>query len=132
MIDAQAAAATRTNGNLYDCHFNDAALNSLGHEQLDAAVRGKRSDGPVVIHLLDGGDHDLMVHRMESVAAYLKDRGMRDDQIVFSDKLNDATYTPAAAGLASLAKTDTANDADAEAQPGDYGMSEGLGISSSK
>lgn len=122
MMDAQVAAAVRDNGNLYDCHFNNAALNSLGRQQLDSAVRGKQGDGPVVVRLQDENDHDLVVRRMESVAAYLKESGLQDNQIVFSDTFNDSTYTPAAVGLSNLAKTDTAEQTN-PAPKGQYGTS---------
>lgn len=123
MMDMQIAAAARDSGNLYDCHFDESALNSLGEQQLDAVVRGKQSDEAVVVRLQDASDHDRVVRRMESVAAYLKDAGLQDDQIVFSDTFNDATYTPAALGLANLAKTDTVEQGEAGAPNGQYGTS---------
>lgn len=131
MVDLQVAAAARDNGNLYECHFNDSALNALGRQQLDAIVRGKQSDRAVIVRLQEGSDHDLVVRRMESVAAYLKEGGMQDNQIVFSDTFNDSTYSPAAVGLANLAKTDTAA---ASAAPGQGPAGAGLpnGMSAAK
>ncbi len=107
MMDTQIAAAARDSGNLYDCHFDESGLNALGKQQLDAVVRGQHDNATLVVRLQDESDHDRVVRRMKSVAAYLKDAGLQDNQIVFSDKFNDATYTPAVAGLSQLAKTDT-------------------------
>ncbi len=127
MVDVQVATAARENGNLYDCHFSDTALNALGRQQLDAVVRGKQGNGPVVVHLQAGNDHDHVVRRMEAVAAYLKESGLQDDQIVFSDKFNDSSYSPAAVGLATLGKTDTAT-ADGAALQSSQGPGNAMGV----
>lgn len=125
MVDAQVAAAASRSGNLYGNHFDGAEVNTLGKQQLDAIVRGTADSKPVVVRFAEGSDHDLSVRRMESVAMYLKDKGLADERIVFADRFDGTMYTPAAVGLANLAKTDTTSaegDAGQEA-PKQYGSS---------
>lgn len=109
MVDAQVAAGTRGNGNLYECHFNGDKVNALGSSKLDDMVHGRPSGEQLVVHM-ESEDHDLLVRRMEAVATYLKDGGLADGEIVFADQFDGSTYSPAALGLANLAKTDTSDD----------------------
>lgn len=127
-IDAQVAAGAREDGNLYDCHFTGDAVNSLGRSKLDAMVRGAEVDQVVNVHLAGDGAHDLLVRRMRSVTAYLKDQGLPDEQIAFTEGLNDRTYTPAAMGLRNLEKTDTGGDDSGSSERTDDGRGVGPGL----
>lgn len=124
MVDAQIAAAAARSGNLYNSHFDDAELNALGRQQLDAIARGTAPSDPVIVRFAAGTGQDLSVRRMQAVAGYLMEKGLPDERIVFADRFDDSMYSPAAVGLANLPKTNTGSaDGGGAETPQQYGTS---------
>jgi len=78
--DAQTARAARQDATLRDYHFSADQLNSLGQERLDLMLHDGGVYTPLVIYL-DVPSDDQIAGRRQSVAMFLKDRGVRDDQI---------------------------------------------------
>ncbi len=77
--DAQAARAAREDGTLRSYHFNGAELNTLGEDRLDLMLRDAGAYVPLVVYL-DVPASDLPGTR-QSVTNYLRERGVREDQI---------------------------------------------------
>jgi len=77
---AQTANAARTDATLRPYHFQGAELNSLGTQKLDLMTKAERGDAPLTVYLDLPQDVDQGTRR-EAVLVYLKDRGLKDDQI---------------------------------------------------
>jgi hypothetical protein len=107
MSDIQRANGARGDGNLYAVHFTGDALNSLGRAKLGAMLRDDESVRPLTVHIAPAPDRDVLLRRIESVTAYLKDNGLTDQQMHFVSGLNDASYHRSASGLANLHKMDS-------------------------
>jgi len=77
---AQTADAARTDATLRPYHFQGPELNSLGTQKLDLMTKAERGDSPLKVYLDLPQDVDQGTRR-EAVLVYLKDRGLKDDQI---------------------------------------------------
>ena len=108
MADAQAAQGAREDGMLHAWHFDGKDLSPLGREKL-ASIADADSVAPLTIHL-DVKD-DTFADRKKSVVAFLEDKGIADAHMVIVQGVNEDNLTPAVAGIATYAKTDTAGDA---------------------
>lgn len=98
--DQQAANGARQDATLRDYHFDGGKLNSLGEERLDLMLSNGDDCSPLVVYL-DLPDQDSSTAaRQDAVTAYLKQRGLRDDQIKLESGPNPASTTPAAPLLA--------------------------------
>ena len=78
--DAQAARGARQDATLHACHFNGDQVNSLGQDRLDLMLHDGGIYTPLVVWL-DVPQDDQLAGRQQSVSMFLKDRGMRDDQM---------------------------------------------------
>jgi hypothetical protein len=78
--DAQAARGARLDGTLHACHFSGDQVNSLGQDRLDLMLHDGGIYAPLVVWI-DVPQDDQLAARQQSVSMFLKDRGMRDDQI---------------------------------------------------
>lgn len=95
-VTASAANAARIDGTLRDYHFDLADLNSLGTERLDLMLRNGNAYNPLVVYLDLPSEDAMTVKRRATVMAYLKDRGLTDDQIEFRNGANTKVNSPAA------------------------------------
>jgi hypothetical protein len=101
--DRQAANAARLDGTLRDYHFDAARLNSLGEDRLDLMLYRRESTGALVVYLDLLADDTNTAKRQSVVLAYLKDRGLSDDQIEFKSGPNPNWNSPVAPLLAAQA-----------------------------
>jgi hypothetical protein len=134
MGEIQRANGARADGNLYAAHFTDHAVNSLGRAKLDAMMSDDETVRPLTVHMAAAPDRHTLMRRIESVTAYLKDHGLTDEQIRFVSGLNDASYHPAAPGLAHLRKLErdepaAAADRGPESPGAGFGDGDGDGMS---
>jgi hypothetical protein len=104
IMDAQANRGARADGTLYVHHFDGRFLNSLGMAKLDSMIKDQ-ADPPIAIWL-DIPDDGHYESRRMSVAAYLKDKGVPSDEVVFGKGANPEVTHPAAQGLKDLPKTE--------------------------
>ena len=82
-IAMEAANSARADATLRLYHFDNGILNSLGEERLDMMLRNGDANSPLVVYLdLPPEDADN-TRRQTAVTAYLKDRGLADEQIQF-------------------------------------------------
>src|SRR5689334_4834573 len=86
LSDAQAARAAREDGTLRTYHFTGVELNSLGEDRLDLMLRDGGAFVPLVVYL-DVPSANLPGTR-QSVANYLRERGVREDQITLETGAN--------------------------------------------
>jgi len=107
---AQVASGAREDGMLYAWDFDGKDLSPLGREKL-GEIADADSMEPLAIHL--DVNPDTFADRKASVVAYLQDKGIATSHLAITQGVNESTYSPAAAGLAGYAKTDTAEQASA-------------------
>jgi hypothetical protein len=101
--DRQAANAARLDGTLRDYHFDAARLNSLGESRLDLMLYRREGTGALVVYLDLPADDANTSKRQSVVLAYVKDRGLNDDQIEFKSGPNPNWNSPVAPLLAAQA-----------------------------
>jgi hypothetical protein len=102
IFSAQAAAASREDGQLFAHHFTGGALNSLGKQKL-AAMAGGREVPKIEIYLNVPKDGDYAA-RQSAVLAYMDERSVTRDAFVVIDGPNTKLGSPAAGGLNGLSK----------------------------
>jgi hypothetical protein len=102
---AQAAAGAREDATLYGVHFDDGGLNSLGQRKLELMLADEQPVEPLIVYLDLNSDAAADKDR-QSVAAYLKDRGLQDSQIALKDGPNPHAGHSAARALANLQALD--------------------------
>jgi len=102
-VTAQTANAARTDATLRPYHFQGAELNSLGMQKLDLMTKAERGDSPLTVYLDLPPDADQGTRR-EAVLVYLKDRGLKDDQIALQagPNLNPDNLHPTAQSMKML------------------------------
>jgi hypothetical protein len=120
VIEAQSATAARHDAMLYDYHFSNAALNSLGQQKL--ALMSRVGDGgfPVIVYLVLP-EEQLTDQRIQSVRHFLQDQGLQESQIAIRLGDNPDTTFQAGAGIDALNKLETTSfggDASGSAAPG--------------
>jgi hypothetical protein len=100
---AQTANAARTDATLRPFHFEGPELNSLGQQKLDLMTKAERGDSPLKVYLDLPQDADQGTRR-EAVLVYLKDQGLKDDQIAIEagPNLNPDNLHPAAQSMKML------------------------------
>jgi hypothetical protein len=98
---AQAAAGARQDATLYAVHFDEAGLNSLGQQKLDLMLADEQPSQPLVVYLDLPGDATAQKEH-QSVADFLKSRGLEDSQIALKDGPNPRTGSSAADAVATL------------------------------
>lgn len=102
--DAQSAAGARNDATLYPAHFNGRAIGSLGARKLDAMVADDDACEPMTVYVnLDKEDPRTEPRRL-AVVAYLKDAGLRDEQIKLADGRNPDVVAPASVGGSRIYK----------------------------
>jgi hypothetical protein len=70
--DVQTSNGARFDANLYPHDFNGAHLNSLGRAKVLLMLQDCETCEPIVIHLVDAGEGDLLDQRKQAVELYLK------------------------------------------------------------
>ena len=98
---AQAAAGARQDATLYAVHFDEAGLNSLGQQKLDLMLADEQPSQPLVVYLDLPADATAQKDH-QSVADFLKSRGLEDSQIALKDGPNPHTGSSAAKAVANL------------------------------
>jgi hypothetical protein len=114
--EVQAASGARNDSMLHWQHFDGPRLNSLGEQKLTLMLADDDAPQPLVVYIdVDGNQQTIAAPRQESVTLFLKDRGLRDEQIrvVFGD--NPAARSPAAV---HLSRQERAESGDGQGQGG--------------
>lgn len=112
--DLQAASGARYDAMLGKAHFDGPALNSLGEAKLNYMLQDDDSPGPLSVFLTLDEKHALTKARQAAVVTYLKDRGLRENQISVAFGDNPDTRNPAAPRLKDMAKADSTGAGGAE------------------
>jgi hypothetical protein len=115
---AQAAAGARQDATLHAVHFDQAGLNSLGLQKLDLMLSDEQPTAPLIVYLDLSSDASIDADR-QAVAAYLRDRGLQDNQIAIRDGANPHAMSSAADAVTNL----HAMESPAPAQSGTPGSS---------
>jgi hypothetical protein len=71
-VTVQASNGARNDGMLYGYHFTAGHLNSLGRSKVLLMLDDCENCEPIVVHLVDAGEGDLLSQRKASVELYLK------------------------------------------------------------
>jgi len=97
-VDVQASNGARADGMLYAHHFTGGRLNSLGRSKVLLMLEdcGENCE-PVVVHLVDAGEGDLLAQRKASVELYLKT----------ADGPNTLALHPSGPNIVRFAKTES-------------------------
>jgi hypothetical protein len=115
LADAQAAAGARAEGMLYEQHFDGPRLNSLGEHKLDLMLADDDGIDPMVVYV-DLSDNDARAaHRRDAVTLFLKDRGLRGDQMMVVTGDNPAARSPAAEQIKRRPRTESGDAISGEA-----------------
>lgn len=102
-VDAEAANAARLDATLRSYHFDSGQLNSLGQARLDSMLRNGNLPTPLVVYLDLHEEEATTAKSEQAVIAYLKDRGLTDDQIKLKSGPNPDVNCPVAPLLAAQA-----------------------------
>lgn len=105
--DLMAASGARSDATLYSHHFDGAKLNSLGEQKLTLMLSDDDAPAPMTVYLDLNEKEAVSKQRQTAVVAFLKDKGLTDQQIEVLYGDNPSTRTPAAPGIADVGKTDT-------------------------
>ncbi|MCC6424855.1 MAG: hypothetical protein IT447_15390 [Phycisphaerales bacterium] len=121
--EAQTAAGARNDATLYPAHFNGSALGSLGARKLDEMVADDDACDPMTVYVnLDEND-PRTEKRRSAVVAYLKDAGLRDEQIKLAEGKNPDVHSPASLGGVQLYKVEDGKLSNNVQPAGDDGAS---------
>ncbi|HEX8342336.1 MAG TPA: hypothetical protein VF624_15640 [Tepidisphaeraceae bacterium] len=113
IFSAQAAVASREDGQLFAHHFTGTALNSLGRQKLGAIIGGREVPRiEIYMNVPKDGDYS---GRQTAVMAFMDDRGIAREAFVVNDGANPKLGSPAAQGLNGLSKQSGGGDAAAAA-----------------
>jgi hypothetical protein len=107
LLDAQAARGARNDATLYAVHFDGPDLNSLGAAKLDWMLKDD-SALPLAIWIAVPADEQSAA-RQASVTTYLKDHGLKPEQIQFNAGPNPHTDYPAASADRDASNSDFSN-----------------------
>ena len=113
--NVQVSQGARNDAMLYAYHFTGGHLNSLGRAKVIAMLDNCDNCDPIVVHLVNAGDGDVLTARKASVELYLK-TAEGPNALTFHPASSDLirfnkTESPAADGAASGATDTTAGDA---------------------
>jgi hypothetical protein len=116
---AQTANAARTDATLRPYHFQGPELNSLGQQKLDLMTKAERGDSPLKVYLDLPQDPDQGTRR-DAVLVYLKDRGLKDEQIAIEagPNLNPENLHPTAQSMKMLHLLDAGAPVGNNPEPG--------------
>lgn len=120
LADAQAATGAREDGMLHAWDFDGKDLSPLGREKLSSIVAADSLD-TITVYL--DVKPSTFADRKTSVVAFLQDKGVANGHMAVIEGVNEGTMTPAAAGIAAYAKTDTASDTSATSSSSSGGSS---------
>jgi hypothetical protein len=95
--DTQISQGSRNDAQLYAYHFTGGHLNGLGRAKVISMLDNCENCDPIVVHLVDAGDGDLLTQRKASVELYLKT----------AEGANKLTFHPASEGLIRFNKTES-------------------------
>ena len=115
----EAANAAHADSTLRAYHFDGTSLNSLGEERLDLILRNGDTPAPLVIYLDIPADDSRTQVRHRVVTAFLKDRGLAEDQILIKSGPNPDSNSSVAPLLA--AQSGAASSGAAPAAPSSSG-----------
>jgi len=119
--DAQSAAGARNDATLYPVHFNGRGLSSLGAHKLDAMVADDDACEPMTVYVNLDPDDPRTEPRRLAVVAYLKDAGLRQEQIKLADGRNPEVHAPSSLGASKLYKIEEGRLGDNADQAGAAG-----------
>ena len=96
-VNVQASNGARNDAMLYAHHFTAGHLNSLGRSKVLLMLEDCESCEPIVVHLVNVGEGELLEQRKASVELYLKT----------AEGPNKLAFHPAAPNLIRFAKTES-------------------------
>jgi hypothetical protein len=102
--DVQASNGARNDAMLYAYDFTGAHLNSLGRQKVLSMLDNCDNCDPIVVHLVNCGEDDMLAQRKAAVELYLKT----------TEGPNALTFHPAADGMLRFAKTESGKAAGGE------------------
>ena len=118
VMSAQASSGARADGMLYAAHFAGANLNSNGMSKLDRMLADDDPCQPLTVYLSTPAGDTQAAARKSAITAYLKDRGLKSEQIEVVAGENPQSSHPAAPLLQRMERTESA--------PGAAGSSGGI------
>ena len=110
-MQVQASNGARNDAMLYPHHFNGGHLNSLGRQKVLLMLEDCDNCEPVVVHLVNAGEGDLLSQRKAAVELYLKT----------TEGPNKLTFHPTQSAVIRFNKTESGDldAASADASAGD-------------
>ena len=93
----QAANGARNDGMLYPHHFEAGHLNALGRQKVLLMLEDCDNCEPIVVHLVNAGEGELLAQRKASVELYLKTE----------EGPNKLTFHPTQNDLVRFSKTES-------------------------
>ena len=96
-VNVQASNGARNDAMLYPHHFEGGYLNSLGRSKVLLMLEDCENCQPIVVHLVNAGEGELLAQRKSSVELYLKT----------TEGANKLAFHPAAPNLVRFAKTES-------------------------
>ncbi|HEX8524759.1 MAG TPA: hypothetical protein VF669_21080 [Tepidisphaeraceae bacterium] len=103
----QAANGARSDGMLYDRHFQGDALSPLGKQKLSLMLGDDAPAKPLKIYLVNLGQGDVLEHRKQAVREFMRDGLRPDEKIEFVTNMNDTTLHPSAETIARMGKVES-------------------------
>ena len=96
-VNVQAANGARYDAMLYSHHFTAGHLNSLGRQKVLLMLEDCENCDPIIVHLVNAGEGELLEQRKSSVELYLKT----------AEGHNKLAFHPAAPNLIRFNKTES-------------------------
>lgn len=111
IADAQASLGSHADGMLRQQHFTGSQLNSLGREKLNGMLNASQCRlEKLTVYLVLDPDDETSQPRRESVARFLADAGLAEEQTTLRWGANPLAWKPAAPQISRLPRTDSAGD----------------------
>lgn len=107
IVQAQAAAGACADATLYNVHFDDCQLNSLGQSKLQLMLEARTPGIPMVVYVDTPADSPLWAARTQCVRACLAKANLPESQLKLVAGINPQTLTPAKDLLDRLPKTES-------------------------
>ena len=128
-IAAQTANGARADAMLYPFHFNGGVINSLGTDKIQRLLNADAAESFTLYLNVPTTDATLLASRQASVASFLKDMGVVDNQVQIATGPNPDTWAPANPQLTRMVKTESGGVTDvggnAESTQSDMGSAFG-------
>ena len=111
---AHSSSGARSDGMLYERHFDGDQLNALGKQKLPLMLCDEAAAKPMTVYLVNVGAGDLLDKRKAAVKDYVQDGLRPDERVEIVNGPNPNTSHSTAGVIASMSKTESGTAAEGD------------------